>query len=134
MVISRLQYLKRYQQLKHSSLVLAVFTQLATMELIFVLHTISQPSLQRRFIFGCEFLKKIIFISMASHLGLAFFSRDQRQLGKDLLIVYAKCLFLVGVLYFISLFRILTARENLFIHSRQYHEKAIQSWLYRIKF
>ena len=71
---------------------------------------------------------------MASHLGLAFFSRDQRQLGKDLLIVYAKCLFLVGVLYFISLFRILTARENLFIHSRQYHEKAIQSWLYRIKF
>ena len=134
MVISRLQYLKRYQQLKHSSLVLAVFTQLATMESIFVLHTISQPSLQRRFIFGCEFLKKIIFTSMASHLGLAFFSRDQRQLGKDLLIVYAKCLFLVGVLYFISLFRILTARENLFIHSRQYHEKAIQSWLYRIKF
>ena len=134
MVISRLQSLKRYQQLKHSSLVLAVFTQLATMESIFVLHTISQPSLQRRFIFGCEFLKKIIFISMASHLGLAFFSRDQRQLGKDLLIVYAKCLFLVGVLYFISLFRILTARENLFIHSRQYHEKAIQSWLYRIKF
>ena len=134
MVISRLQYLKRYQQLKHSSLVLAVFTQLATMESIFVLHTISQPSLQRRFIFGCEFLKKIIFISMASHLGLAFFSRDQRQLGKDLLIVYAKCLFLVGVLYFISLFRILTARENLFIHSRQYHGKAIQSWLYRIKF
>ena len=134
MVISRLQYLKRYQQLKHSSLVLAVFTQLATMESIFVLHTISQPSLQRRFIFGREFLKKIIFISMASHLGLAFFSRDQRQLGKDLLIVYAKCLFLVGVLYFISLFRILTARENLFIHSRQYHEKAIQSWLYRIKF
>ena len=134
MVISRLQYLKRYQQLKHSSLVLAVFTQLATMESIFVLHTISQPSLQRRFIFGCEFFKKIIFISMASHLGLAFFSRDQRQLGKDLLIVYAKCLFLVGVLYFISLFRILTARENLFIHSRQFHEKAIQSWLYRIKF
>ena len=71
---------------------------------------------------------------MASHLGLSFFSRDQRQLGKDLLIVYAKCLFLVGVLYFISLFRILIARENLFIHSRQYHQKAIQSWLYRIKF
>ena len=84
------------------------------LESIFVLHRISQPSLQRRFIFGCEF-KKIIFISMASHLGLAFFSRDQRQLGKDLLIVYAKCLFLVGVLYFISLFRILTAWENLFI-------------------
>ena len=39
---------------------------------------------------------------MTSHLGLAFFSRDQRQLGKDLLIVYAKCLFLVGVLYCIS--------------------------------
>ena len=117
MVISRLQSLKRYQQLKHSSLVLAVFTQLAIMESIFVLHRIGQPSLQRRFIFGCEF-KKIIFISMASHLGLAFFSRDQRQLGKDLLIVYAKCLFLVYVvcvLYFISLFRILTARENPFI-------------------
>ena len=114
MVISRLQSLKRYQYLKHISLVLAVFTQLAIMESIFVLHRISQPSLQRRFIFGCEF-KRIIFISMASHLGLAFFSRDQRQLGKGLLIVYAKCLFLVGVLYFISLFRILTARENPFI-------------------
>ena len=114
MVISRLQSLKRYQYLKHISLVLAVFTQLAIMESIFVLHRISQPSLQRRFIFGCEF-KRIIFISMASHLGLAFFIRDQRQLGKDLLIVYAKCLFLVGVLYFISLFRILTARENPFI-------------------
>ena len=93
---------------------LAVFTQLAIMESIFVLHRISQPSLRRRFIFGCEF-KRIIFISTASRLGLAFFSRDQRQLGKDLLIVYAKCLFLVGVLYFISLFRILTARENPFI-------------------
>ena len=46
---------------------------------------------------------------MASHLGLAFFSRDQRQLGKDLLIVYAKCLVLVCVMYFISLFPILTA-------------------------
>ena len=113
MVISRLQSLKRYQQLKHSSLLLAVFTQLAIMESIFVLHRISQPSLQRRFIFGCEF-KKIIFILMASHLGLAFFSRDQRQLGKDLLIVYAKCLFLVCVMYFISLFPILTARENPF--------------------
>ena len=51
---------------------------------------------------------------MASHLGLAFFSRDQRQLRKDLLIVYAKCLFLVCVMYFISLFPILTARENPF--------------------
>ena len=114
MVISKLQSLKRYQQLKQISLVLAVFTQLAIMKSIFVVHRISQPSLQRRFIFGCEF-KQIIFILMASHLGLAFFSRDQRQLGKDLLIVYAKCLFLVGVLYFISLFRILTARENPFI-------------------
>ena len=71
---------------------------------------------------------------MAPYLGLAFFSRDQRQLGNDLLIVYAKCLFLVGILYFISLFRILTARENFFIHSLQYQERAIQSWLYRIKF
>ena len=114
MVISRLQSLKRYQQLKHISLVLAVFTQLAIMESIFVLHRLSQPSLRRRFIFGCEF-KRIIFISTASRLGLAFFSRDQRQLGKDLLIVYAKCLFLVGVLNFISLFRILTAREIPFI-------------------
>ena len=51
---------------------------------------------------------------MAPYLGLAFFSRDQRQLGKDLLIVYAKCLFLVCVMYFISLFPILTARENPF--------------------
>ena len=54
-------------------------------------------------------LKKIIFILMAPYLGLAFFSRDQRQLGKDLLIVYAKCLVLVCVMYFISLFPILTA-------------------------
>ena len=51
---------------------------------------------------------------MAPYLGLAFFSRDQRQLGKDLLIVYAKCLFLVCVMYFISLFPILTAQENHF--------------------
>ena len=51
---------------------------------------------------------------MTSYLGLAFFSRVQRQLGKDLLIVHAKCLFLVCVMYFISLFPILTARENPF--------------------
>ena len=73
---------------------------------------------------------------MAPYLGLAFFSRDQRQLGKDLLIVYAKCLFLVGVLYFISILISDShcTRKPLYSHSLQYNEKAIQSWLYRIKF
>ena len=55
---------------------------------------------------------------MAPHLGLVFFSGDQGQLGKDLLIVYAKCLFLVGVLYFISLFRFsLNEKTSLFSFS-----------------
>ena len=113
MVISRLHSLKRYQQLKHSSLLLAVFTQLAIMESIFVLHRISLPSLQRRLIFGCEFKKNNFHINDFV-FGPCFFQQSPEQLGKDLLIVHAKCLFLVCVMYFISLFSILTARENPF--------------------